>query len=170
MLPDIDGFQLITEIKDRNPQTPVIFISARDTDLDIITGLEKGSDDYLVKPFSPRELVIRTKKLLERFYGKFYHNNINYSKYDINLRKRSIFDKQEQLEITLTSKEFNLLKYFINNLQEALSREQILYSIWEDDYIGSERVVDDLVRRLRKKLPKLKIETIDRYGYKLVDK
>src|SRR6056297_986758 len=68
MLPDIDGYQLIGEIKDYAPQVPVIFISARDADLDRIVGLEKGSDDYLAKPFSPRELVIRTKKLLKRVY------------------------------------------------------------------------------------------------------
>ncbi|MTI61548.1 MAG: response regulator transcription factor [Firmicutes bacterium] len=170
MLPDIDGYQLIADIKEKYPTTPVIFISARDADLDRITGLEKGSDDYLAKPFSPRELVIRTRKLLERFYGKTVNFTINYSKYNIDIKKRSILDEQECREILLTSKEFDLLEYFINNLQQALSRQQILHNIWENDYFGTERVVDDLIRRLRKKLPGLKIETLYGYGYKLVDK
>jgi two-component system, OmpR family, response regulator CssR len=168
MLPDIDGFQLITEIKKNNSNLPVIFISARDSDLDRIVGLEKGSDDYLAKPFSPRELVIRAHKLLTRVYKKDNLRNIFlYKIYRIYTDKRIVINDKEE-EILLTSKEFDILQYFLENIQLALSREQILNAIWEKDFYGTDRVIDDLVRRLRKKLPILKIETIYGYGYRLV--
>ena len=169
MLPDIDGYQLIGEIKEHSPQVPVIFISARDADLDRIIGLEKGSDDYLAKPFSPRELVIRTRKLLDRVYAfnQDMVNKITYNNYIIYPIKRLVTDSNKQ-SIELTSKEFDLLLYFINNMEQALSREQILDNIWGSDYFGTDRVVDDLIRRLRKKLPQLGIETIYGYGYRLV--
>lgn len=169
MLPDIDGYHLISKIKEVYPHLPVIFISARDADLDKIVGLEKGSDDYLAKPFLPRELVIRTKKLLERVYRDKSNEKriINYNKYKIDLGKRIVTDTQDK-SVDLTSREFDLLLYFLNNIQQALSREQILIAIWGNNYFGTDRVVDDLIRRLRKKLPELKIETIYGYGYRLV--
>ncbi|MDI3547241.1 MAG: two-component system, OmpR family, response regulator CssR [Halanaerobiales bacterium] len=170
MLPDIDGYQLITEIKEDDPHLPVIFISARDADLDRIIGLEKGSDDYLAKPFSPRELVIRTRKLLERIYKGHdkEEKTILYNQYKIALSKRAVFTSEGEI-IELTSLEFELLTYLLRNLQQALSREQILTAVWGDNYFGTDRVVDDLIRRLRKKLPLLNIETIYGYGYKLVN-
>ncbi len=170
MLPDIDGYQLISEIKEKYPQLPVIFISARDADLDKIVGLEKGSDDYLAKPFSSRELVIRTKKILERVYmqNDKMKKQYNYDNYRIIPDKRKILNKEEQ-EIELTSKEFDLLIYFLENLHHTLSREQILTGVWGSDYYGSDRAVDDLVRRLRKKVSNLNIETVYGYGYRLVE-
>lgn len=170
MLPDIDGFQLISEIKEKYPRLPVIFISARDADLDKIIGLEKGSDDYLAKPFSSRELVIRTKKLLERVYGSNNKNgeHYTYNKYRVIPGKRKILNKKAG-EIELTSKEFDLLICLLKNLHQALSREQIITGVWGVDYYGSDRAVDDLVRRLRKKVPELNVETIYGYGYRLVE-
>ncbi len=172
MLPDIDGFELINIIKDKYPDKPVIFISARDQDLDRITGLEKGSDDYIAKPFSPRELVIRIKKIFTRIYGnKEKRQNIEYSEYVIDLTGRVVKKKDDPEEIVdLTSREFDLLKYFVDNISHALTREQILNNVWGMDYYGSDRVVDDLIRRLRKKLPGLKIDTIYGHGYRLVEK
>ena len=148
MLPDIDGYQIIKEIKETTPHIPVIFISARDADLDRILGLELGSDDYLAKPFLPRELVIRTKKLLERVY-KTPLELINIPPYSIDEKSRRV--KKGEETINLTSKEFDLLAFFIKNRNQALSREQILKALWGEDYFGTDRVVDDLVRRLRKK-------------------
>ena len=169
MLPDIDGYQLIGEIKECSPQVPVIFISARDADLDRIIGLEKGSDDYLAKPFSPRELVIRTKKLLKRVYDdkNIKDRSTTYNSYIIYQDKRLVTDSNKE-SIELTSKEFDLFCYFLENMEQALSREQILNNVWDNDYFGTDRVVDDLIRRLRKKLPNLNIETIYGYGYRLV--
>ncbi|MFN2341227.1 MAG: response regulator transcription factor [Halanaerobium sp.] len=169
MLPDLDGFQLISEIKAQNEDAPVIFISARDADLDRIIGLEKGSDDYLAKPFSPRELVIRVKNLLKRVYGKKENENLySYADYLIDHNGRRVIYQKTGNDIDLTAKEFDLLVYFFKNIQNALSREQILENVWGDNYYGSDRVVDDLVRRLRKKLPEIKIETVYGHGYRMV--
>ncbi|WMM24815.1 response regulator transcription factor [Tissierella sp. MB52-C2] len=164
MLPDIDGYQLIKEIKSITPNIPVIFISARDQDIDRVVGLELGSDDYLPKPFLPRELVIRVKNILDRLNT----NNSSVSNlqpYNINESSRIVKYKEEAID--LTSKEYELVVYFAKNPGIALSREQILNTIWGDDYFGSDRVVDDLVRRVRKKLPELDIETVYGYGYRV---
>jgi len=169
MLPDIDGYQLIKEIKSNNITTPVIFISARDADLDKIIGLELGSDDYLAKPFLPRELVIRTKKLLERVYKNSItepqENNTLIGRYLVDESARKVSEDGQVIE--LTSKEFDMLSFFIDYQSQAFSREQILSRVWGDNYYGNDRVVDDLLRRLRKKLPHLNIETIYGYGYRL---
>lgn len=171
MLPDLDGYQLIAEIKAFSPQVPVIFISARDSDLDRIVGLEKGSDDYLPKPFMPRELIIRVGKLLERVYGAKSSPPgelllLEVHPYRIDRRGRTVLLEQRKIE--LTSREFDLLVYLSEHQGLALAREQILNRLWGKSYYGSDRVVDDLVRRLRKKMPALEIETIYGYGYRLV--
>ncbi len=174
MLPEVDGYQLIREIKAGSPRLPVIFISARDADIDRIVGLEMGSDDYLPKPFMPRELVIRTRKLLDRVYeppakdvDSSREKLISLSDYNINEQARQVFDSHG-MPVDLTSKEFDLLLYFIKNRGQPLGREQILLGVWGNEYFGTDRVVDDLVRRLRKKMPDLRLETIYGYGYRLV--
>lgn len=172
MLPDFDGYEIIKAIKEADKNTPVIFMSARNEELDRLVGLELGSDDYLSKPFLPRELVIRATKLLERVYGK--SNSIpkdvlqNIGEYTINQRQRTVFLGKKELQ--LTNKEFELLNYFVENKNCLVSREQILMSVWGQDYFGSDRVVDDTIRRLRRKVNKLSIDTIYGYGYKLVFK
>ena len=172
MLPDIDGYEIIRAIKAHNKNTPVIFMSARNEELDRVVGLELGSDDYLSKPFLPRELVIRTNKLLERLYGKVKEevvdSTLNIEGYIINKKQRTVF--LEDKEIQLTNKEFELLYYFVENKNSLVSREQILTSVWGDDYFGSDRVVDDTIRRLRRKVDRLNIETVYGYGYRLVYK
>jgi two-component system response regulator CssR len=174
MLPGIDGYQLIHEIKANNPDIPVIFISARDADIDRIVGLEMGSEDYLAKPFMPEELVIRTRKVLERVYrqpaGKEGESSsIIIESYKIDVSYREVYRMPEQEHIELTAREFDLLLLFLRHRQQQLDREQILQNIWGNDYFGSDRVVDNLVRRLRKKLPDLHLETIYGYGYRLVE-
>jgi two-component system, OmpR family, response regulator CssR len=174
MLPDTDGFQLIKEIKQRTPKIPVIFISARDAELDRVIGLEMGSDDYLPKPFLPRELVIRAKKLLERIYdtpwdAHFNNSNMNTIKlgsYEVDEAKRLVTDDGSVVDVT--SKEFDMLILFLRHQGQALSREQILQQVWGGEYFGSDRVVDDLIRRLRKKMPELRVETMYGYGYRMV--
>lgn len=166
MLPgSINGYQLIEEIKKRRPDIPVIFTSARDQDIDKVTGLEMGSDDYVAKPFSPKELVLRVKAILRRQGLKNY---INQNGYNIDVDKRIVLDGKGS-EINLTSKEFDLLLLFINNKNNLLTREDILDKVWnmenEEDKI---RIVDDLLRRLRSKMPNIRIETIYGKGYKLL--
>lgn len=166
MLPnDINGYDLIEAIKKTRPNTAVMFASARDHDLDKIRGLELGSDDYIAKPYSPRELVLRVKAILKR--TKVSSSAIiKYEDYEVNVEKRTIKDGDEQID--LTNKEFELLLFFLENKNMPFSREQILSHVWGSDYFGSDRVVDDLLRRLRNKMPKLKIETIYAYGYRLL--
>ncbi|MEW5954583.1 MAG: response regulator transcription factor [Bacillota bacterium] len=170
MLPDIDGYQLLRRIKKESPDVPVIFISARDADIDRIMGLEMGSDDYLAKPFLPRELVIRAQRVLERVYTRSgrRENSIALAPYILDENRREIRQGLEIIE--LTSKEFDLSLLFARHKGQALSREQIINSVWGEDYVGTDRSVDDLVRRLRKKMPDLRIETIYGYGYRLTAK
>ncbi|TMV45423.1 response regulator transcription factor [Paenibacillus mesophilus] len=172
MLPDLDGFQLIREIKADSPGMPVIFISARDADLDRVIGLEMGSDDYLAKPFLPRELVIRTRKLLERIYGAPQTEpqpaaaSIAIPPYRIDIAKRLVYREDDVIE--LTSKEFDFVLFMAKHQGKAFAREQLLNHIWGEDYFGTDRVVDDLVRRIRRKLADLRLETLYGYGYRLV--
>lgn len=169
MLPGVDGYELIKEIKEANSEIPVIFISARDADLDRVIGLEMGSDDYLAKPFLPRELVLRIKKLLLRVYkGNTKSNSSNklyIFSYYIDEAKRRVYFNDDLINIT--SKEFDLLLLFVKNKNHAFSREVILNSVWGEEYYGNDRVVDDLLRRLRKKMPELNIETIYGFGYRI---
>ncbi|ALC82312.1 MULTISPECIES: response regulator transcription factor [Bacillus] len=166
MLPDIDGYTIIKEIKKQDPAVPVIFISARDADIDRVLGLELGSSDYISKPFLPRELIIRVKKLLELVYKNDRPKaSPLLSPYEVYEELREVY--KNGVSITLTSKEFDLLLLFIKNKGHAFSREDILVKIWGDNYFGTDRVVDDLVRRLRKKMPELKVETIYGFGYRM---
>lgn len=169
MLPDIDGYQLLRSIKAASPEVPVIFISARDADLDRIIGLEMGSDDYLAKPFLPRELVIRVHRLLERVYKPTQIKNsvININPYVLDENKRIILKGRSTIE--LTSKEFDLVLFFAKHKGQALSREQIINRVWGEEHIGTDRSVDDLVRRLRKKMSELHIETLYGFGYRMTE-
>lgn len=162
---DVNGYGIIKEIREKDKNVPVIFTSARDQDLDKILGLELGSDDYITKPFSPKELVLRVGNIIKRVYNEKETEKIKYLSYDIDLGRRIV--EKDNKEIKLTTLEFDLLILFINNIGKSFSREEILSSVWGDDYFGSDRVVDDLVRRLRKKLKELNISTIYGYGYRL---
>lgn len=161
---DISGYDIIKKIREINSTVPVIFTSARDKDLDKIIGLELGSDDYITKPYSPKELVLRVNNIIKRVYQNDLQK-IVYENYLIDIDKRIVteFDK----EINLTTLEFDLLYMFLKNKNKQFSREDILNSVWGYNYFGNDRVVDDLVRRLRKKMPKLNINTIYGYGYRL---
>ncbi|MEC3607561.1 response regulator transcription factor [Bacillus glycinifermentans] len=169
MLPDIDGYALIKEIKNEDPDVPVIFISARDADIDRVLGLELGSSDYISKPFLPRELIIRVQKLLKLIYKEDapdHKKGLSVAKYRVFESLREVYEDDKK--ISLTSKEFDLLLLFMNNQGRAFSREDILTHVWGEDYFGTDRVVDDLVRRLRKKMPDLKVETIYGFGYRML--
>ncbi|MGI6512382.1 MAG: response regulator transcription factor [Catenisphaera adipataccumulans] len=164
MLDDKSGFDLLEEIRLQGPEIPVIFMSARDKEFDRIIGLEKGCDDYITKPFSPKELVLRVNNIIKRAY-RDENNRISIDGYELDEEQRKIF--YEDQEIELTTKEFDLLMMFIKNKGIAFSRDKILENVWDENYFGSDRVVDDTLRRLRKKLPNLNIHTIYGYGYRL---
>jgi len=162
---DISGYDVIKAIREKDENVPVIFTSARDQEIDKIFGLELGSDDYMTKPYSSKELVLRVNNIIKRVYKDKSDNNINYEDYSIDLDKRTV--EQNSKPIKLTTLEFDLLILFIKNKDKCFSREEILNSVWGSDYFGNDRAVDDLIRRLRKKLPKLKIDAIYGYGYRL---
>ena len=164
MLDDKSGFDLLEEIRLQGPTIPIIFMSARDKEFDRIIGLEKGCDDYITKPFSPKEMVLRVNNIIRRAY-KDDNNRISVDGYELDEEQRKIYS--DNVEIELTTKEFDLLMMFIKNKGIAFSRDKILENVWDENYFGSDRVVDDTLRRLRKKLPKLNIHTIYGYGYRL---
>ena len=160
---NVSGYDIIKAIRE-NSNVPVIFTSARDQDLDKIIGLELGSDDYVTKPYSPKELVLRVNNLIKRAYSS-ETEKITYEDYEIDIDKRIV--KEKNKELSLTTLEFDLLIMFVQNKNKSFSRNHILETVWGDDYFGSDRVVDDLVRRLRKKMPKLRLKTIYGFGYRL---
>ncbi len=164
MLDDKSGFDLIELIKETNRELPVIFMSARDKEFDRIIGLEKGSDDYITKPFSPKELVLRVNNIMKRTYKDDYLRTF-VDGYEIDEQQRKCFFENKEIE--LTTKEYDLLCLFVKNRGVAFSREQILDKVWDVNYFGSDRVVDDTLRRLRRKMPELSIHTIYGFGYRL---
>lgn len=162
---NISGYDIIKKIRENGQETPVIFTSARDQDLDKIIGLELGSDDYVTKPYSPKELILRVNNVIKRVYNKI-SEKIYYETYEIDTDKRIV--SENKLEINLTTLEYDLLMLLVSNKTSSFSREDILKRVWGNDYFGSDRVVDDLVRRLRKKMPKIRINTIYGFGYRLI--
>ena len=162
---DVSGYDIIKAIRKQDEDVPVIFTSARDQDLDKILGLELGSDDYITKPYSSKELVLRVNKIIKRVYKDKNSDIISYDEYIIDKDRRTV--NFENKEIKLTTLEFDLLLLFIENKNKCFSREEILNAVWGNDYFGTDRVVDDLVRRVRKKMPKLKLSSVYGYGYRL---
>lgn len=162
---EVSGYDIIKKIRENDQNVPVIFTSARDQDLDKIIGLELGSDDYITKPYSPKELVLRVNNIMKRVYKDSSQNLIEYLDYKIDIDRRLVFEYEK--EIKLTTLEFDLLLLLINNKNKSFSRDEILNTVWGNDYFGSDRVVDDLVRRLRKKMKKLNVNTVYGYGYRL---
>lgn len=161
---DISGYDIIKKIREKDESVPVIFTSARDQELDKILGLELGSDDYITKPYSPKELVLRVNNIVKRVYTKTSTKTC-YETYEIDKERRIILEDNK--EIQLTTLEYDLVLFFIDNKNKSFSREEILKNVWGTDYFGNDRVVDDLIRRVRKKLPKLNINTLYGFGYRL---
>lgn len=164
MLDKRSGFDLLNEIKSLKPDMPIVFMSARDQEFDRIIGLEKGCDEYITKPFNIKEVILRIHNILKRVY-KDDPSLINIDGYSIDEEKRKVLFNKAEIE--LTTKEYELLIYFIKNKGIAISREQVLSKVWDKNYFGSDRVVDDTLRRLRKKMPELNIKTIYGFGYRL---
>lgn len=169
MLPGMDGYELCKKIRETS-EVPIIIISAKDEEVDKILGLELGSDDYLTKPFSPRELVARIKRLFKRVHSTTVdtpksNGIIRVGDLQIDQPARQVF--WEETEIDVTTKEYEMLEIFAKQPNRAFSREELLILVWGEDYFGSDRAVDDLVKRIRKKLNGLPIETVWGYGYRL---
>lgn len=167
MLPDGNGLELLKTIKGNNSKAPVIIISAKGDCFDRVTGFEIGCDDYISKPFLPAELVYRVEKLLKTTQYEKEENNLSIIEippYKIDITKRVISLNDDILEIT--SREYDIICFFIEHKGQAISREFLLNSIWSNDYFGSDRVVDNYIKNIRKKLPFFAIETIYGFGYR----
>lgn len=167
MMPKMDGFTAYKIIKERY-NTPTIMLSARGEEYDILAGFDLGIDDYMTKPFSPKELMARINAVIKRYKGEddFYvYRNL---KVDFLGHAAYINGK----ELLLTPKEYDLLVYFINNKGIALSREQLLNNIWNYDYLGNDRTIDTHIKMLRNNLGEYRdlITTVRGMGYKFDDK
>ena len=165
-LPGIDGFEVCRRIRART-ETPVIMLTARDEEVDRVLGLELGADDYVPKPFSPRELVARVKAVLRRTQPKPPADELTLG--NVELKRGAREASRAGAALDLTMKEFDLLACFMENSGLALSREQLLEQVWGLEFPGGTRTVDQHVAQLRAKLGEsLQIETLRGIGYKLV--
>ena len=165
-LPGIDGFEVCRRIRALG-ETPVIMLTARDEEVDRVLGLELGADDYVPKPFSPRELVARVKAVLRRTQPRPPSDVLTVG--DVELRRGAREATASGAALDLTMKEFDLLACFMENVGLALWREQLLEQVWGLEFPGGTRTVDQHVAQLRAKLDgALTIETLRGVGYKLV--
>jgi DNA-binding response OmpR family regulator len=173
MLPGLHGLEVCQALRrDRaTADLPVIVVTARAEESDRVAGLELGADDYLTKPFSPKELVARVGALLRRAArsGTAAGGRTTYGVIDIDRDRHVVTDNGR--EVTLTAKEFLLLEYFIQHRGRVLSRDRLLSEVWSYQYTGGTRTVDVHVRRLREKIPLLAdaLVTVKQFGYKLAD-
>lgn len=168
MLPGLFGTEVCKEIR-KTSDIPIIMLSARGEEMDRIIGLEIGADDYLTKPFSPREVVIRIKTILKRVQPKQDISNIlKAANLSIDVDGYQVFVNEKVIE--LTAKEVELLAYLVKNKGRVIDREELLYKIWGYDYIGDTRAVDTLIKRIRQKISKeyqeFSIKSVYGVGYK----
>lgn len=163
MMPVLDGFSAVKEIFQKE-KIPTIMLSARTEEYDKLLGFNLGIDDYITKPFSPKEMVARVKAVLNRSY----HIADTFSYEDLTVDFQAHTVKIKEKEIKITPKEYELLCYFINNPKVALSREQLLAKVWGYDFFGDDRTVDTHIKMLRNNLGKYRylITTVRSVGYK----
>ncbi len=170
MLPEVDGFEVCRRVRN-DSDVPIIMLTARDEDIDKIVGLELGADDYLTKPFNPRELAARVKAILRRTERSPQVDSrpMVIGNVSIDPARREVTVAGEAVD--LRAKEFDLLLTFAEHKGIVLSREQLLKLVWGFDFYGQTRTVDVHVAHLRKRLAKssVRIETVTGVGYKLVD-
>jgi len=168
MMPRSNGLEVCKEIR-KFSEIPIIFVSAKDEEFDRIIGLELGADDYLSKPFSPRELVVRIKNIFRRLDKHTQGQSIKVLDCMIDKQRRTIEINQRVMKTT--QKEYEMMVYMCENINRSLSRDQIIEEVWGYDFDGDSRVIDDIVKRLRKKLTSLDstltIETVWGFGYKI---
>lgn len=170
MLPELNGIDVLKRIKGdaKTANIPVIMLTAKGEETDKIVGLELGADDYITKPFSPKELVARVKALLRRVEKPVEKTDtLKYGELIMDISRHEV--KVKEKEIELTAKEFGLLEELLRNKGRVLTRDTLLNNVWGYDYFGNTRTVDVHIRRLREKIPLLEksIITVKQLGYKL---
>ena len=171
MLPDIDGFEVCRKIRASDAKVGIIMLTARTQEMDKVTGLMTGADDYVTKPFSPAELTARIDALYRRIGGdaEENHEELINGPFKLNMRNRTLEKNGERIK--LTQVEYAIIKMFMDNPGKALSREDILNTVWGRDYFGELKIVDVNIRRLRIKIEDdstnpTYITTVWGYGYK----
>ena len=172
MLPELDGVMVCQAMRSdpRTAAVPIIMVTARADEADRIAGLELGADDYVTKPFSPKELAARVSALLRRLQRSGTSGTVlRYGSITIDTDRHTVTIGDE--DVRLTAKEFLLLQYLVQHRGRVLSRDVLLTDVWGYQYTGGTRTVDVHIRRLREKLPVLAdaIETVKQFGYKLVE-
>ncbi|MBM62353.1 MAG: DNA-binding response regulator [Acidobacteria bacterium] len=171
MLPGLSGFDLCRMMRadSATAAIPIIMLTARTEEEDRVQGLELGADDYLTKPFSPRELVARIRAVLRRSQPFGPNKVLRFGSLVVDLDRHEV--SEDKREVRLTAKEFLLLQYLIEHRGRVLSRDLLLSDVWGYQYTGGTRTVDVHIRRLREKLPSLvkHIVTIKQFGYKFVE-
>ena len=178
MLPELSGIEVCRRLR-HDSDVPIIMLTAKDDVSDKVMGLDMGADDYMMKPFSPKELVARVKAVFRRLDGmgadKTDGNTIGCRDlviYPAERRVAKVKDGKET-DISFTAMEFDFLNFMISNKNRVFTRDQLLKNIWDYQYIGDTRTVDDLVKRIRKKLDASEtdfcIDTVWGYGYKVTD-
>jgi two-component system OmpR family response regulator len=164
-LPDVDGLEVCRRLR-QTSTIPVIFLTARDGEIDRVLGLELGADDYVTKPFSPAELVARVKAVLRRTEGPPAAEILQVGSATIDLGRREV--RVHDTPVAFTTKEFELLRFLAERPGLAMSRQQILDNVWGYDWFGDSRTVDVHVAQVRKKLDDaVRIDTVRGVGYRL---
>ena len=169
MLPGIDGFNVCKRIREEEKNIGLIMLTAKSQDIDKITGLEYGADDYIVKPFNPMELLLRIKAILRRIGDEEEKRTIEQGRFKIDTYAKKVFKSDK--EIDLTPKEYSIIKLFLENPEKAFSRDELMDLIWGENYIADPKIVDVNIRRLRSKIESSSskqgyIETIWGFGYR----
>lgn len=175
MLPGMDGFEVCSKLRSDMPELIIVMLTARAQDIDKITGLELGADDYMVKPFNPRELIARIHANLRRAETRKSSGNgpLTHRNFLMDLNSQKFF--KDNVEIELTPTEFSVLKLFLSNIGRALSRNELFNSVWGKNYFGDLKTLDVYIRRIREKIEENPskpqyIETVWGYGYRWRDK
>lgn len=170
MMPILDGFNVAKEIRKLDKKTPIIFLTAKSQTQDVVDGFNVGGNDYLKKPFSIEELIVRIHSLLNRINNHKVEENIKIGTYSFNLIKQTLH--HSDAIILLTHREASLLYFLIENKNEILDRSTVLKKIWGDDDFFNGRSMDVFISKLRKKLSldlNIQIINVRGYGYKLID-
>jgi two-component system alkaline phosphatase synthesis response regulator PhoP len=180
MLPEMDGLDVCRQLRQNKVSTPILMLTAKDEEFDKVLGLELGADDYMTKPFSPREVVARVRAILRRVQPVLSEsspnqqeatkNVIKFGEVEIHPENFEVMFKQTALE--LTPKEFELLLYLANHKGRVLTRDQLLNAVWNYEFVGDTRIVDVHISHLREKIETntkkpVYIKTIRGLGYKL---
>lgn len=171
MLPDMDGFEICTRLRESHPELPIVIVSARGQDMEKIMGLELGADDYIVKPFNPLELVARIRSVLRRtnqVSQKSDEHVIRTGPFVLETKTQRLYKSGQQVK--LTAREYQLVKLFFERFNEPITRDQLLDEVWGVNYFGDPKTVDVHIRRLREKIEDdpshpVHLKTIWGFGY-----